>query len=210
MVAMIIIHHVPIVDDQPPDALAPDVDGATGQRFLRPGFQSGAIHAVGNTIIFPGEIVTSFLDKPGIDLEIFPLRELALADSEMEFLGLERPDVGLVDQFFEFAVVIGIDRLHEEFLAVAFVTHMHTPKILHREQSPQIRSLKHDRFIGPIEIDRIANRHQGARRSRGRGNGRQEKAEGHDESSNEPDHVLLLEVLLAGRPRGVHHRRRAR
>src|ERR1039457_5116601 len=96
---VVIVHHVPVVDDEFGDALDPVIDGAGSKRLLRPGFEFLAIHAVGDAVVLPGEIVAPFADEAAIGLVVFDTGELAIADSEQEDARLVRSEIGLKEKF---------------------------------------------------------------------------------------------------------------
>src|ERR1035438_8491493 len=53
VILVVIVHHVPVVDDEFGHALDPDIDGAGSQRLRRPGFESLSVHAVRYAIVLP-------------------------------------------------------------------------------------------------------------------------------------------------------------
>src|ERR1035441_1062135 len=117
---VVIVHHVPVVDDEFGDALDPDIDRAGSERLLRPGFELLAIHAVGDAIVLPGEIVPALADEAPIGLIVFHAGDLAVAGGEQEDKRLARREIGLKEEFFIFTVIVGIDGLNEQILVGAF------------------------------------------------------------------------------------------
>jgi len=89
---------------------------------------------------------------------------LPLADAEQEGAGLAGREAGLKQQLLEDAVVVGVDGLHEQFLAGVLVVDMHFANVVHREQLAEFRGLEHDGLAGPRQGDGIAHDDGGAGR----------------------------------------------
>src|SRR6185437_14387337 len=84
MIAVVVVHHVPVIDDKTRGVFGPDIDGAAGERFAFPGDERGAVGAMGDTVVFPGEIVKALADEPAIGFEILLLIALFVAGGDAE------------------------------------------------------------------------------------------------------------------------------
>src|SRR6185437_4259727 len=69
VIAMIIVNHVPVVDNQAMDSLDPHIHGTAGQWLLRPGFESLAVHAMRDVVVLPREVIFALAYKAAIGLE---------------------------------------------------------------------------------------------------------------------------------------------
>ena len=134
-IGVVVVDHVPVVDDQLRGAFGPDVDRAAGERFAFPGDEGFAVRPVRDAIVLPGEIVEALAHETAVSAEVF-FRVLALragghgkgfclAGREV---GLEDEDVGLV-----VIVVIGVYGLGQELFAGA-VAHVKLRQIFFGER----------------------------------------------------------------------------
>src|ERR1039458_2062209 len=170
---VIIVHHIPIIDDQLGGVFAPDVDGAGSKRLLRPGFKLLAIHAVGDAIVLPGEIVTALAYEAAVRLVVFDAGDLAVADGEQEDAGLARSEIGLKEEFFVFTIIVGVDGLNEQILVGTFGADVDFADVVDGQQGAEFGGREDDGFGGARQIDGVANRDGGAGRG-GEGGGERE------------------------------------
>src|ERR1017187_3200392 len=161
---VIIVHHVPIIDDQFGGVFAPDIHGAGSKRLLGPGFEFLAIHAVGDAVVLPGEIVAALADEAAVGLVVFDAGELAVAGGEQEDAGLARSEIRLKEEFFVLTVIVGIDGLNEQILVGTFGADVDFACVLEGEHGVELGDREDDGFGGAREIDGVANRDVGAGR----------------------------------------------
>ena len=89
------------------------------RRFANPGLEGTAVHAVGDAVVFPGEIVKPLPDKAAMSPELVFGADLLGSSENRETFGLAGSEIGLEDDDvgFMIGIVIGINSLAEEFLA---------------------------------------------------------------------------------------------
>src|ERR1019366_8437739 len=143
---VVIVHHVPVVDDEFGDALGPDIDGAGSKRLLRPGFELLAIHAVGDAVVLPGEIVAALADEAAVGLVVFDAGELAVAGGGQEDAGLARSEIGLKEEFFVLTVIVRIDGLNQQILVGTFGADVDFACVFEREHGVELCDREDDGF----------------------------------------------------------------
>src|SRR5205823_13256426 len=84
VVVVIVVDHVPVVDDQAPRSFEPDVDRAGGQRLLLPRLQRLAIHPMGYAVVLPREIVEALAHEAAVDAKVLLPVLARLAGAQFE------------------------------------------------------------------------------------------------------------------------------
>src|SRR5262249_44493143 len=123
LIGVIVVDHVPVVDNQSVGALGPDVDRAAGEWLAFPRDQCLAVSAMRAPIVLPGEVVEPLAHETAVRAKVF-LRVFALlSGSNREAFALIRREVGLKDQYIRFViiVVIGIDGLAQHLFTGSIV-----------------------------------------------------------------------------------------
>ena len=111
VVAVVVVGHVPLVDDEAVGALDPDVDAAGGEGLFLPDLQVGAVHAVGDAVVLPGEVVVALAHEAAVSLVGVARRRLPGAGLDAEALALLRGERGLEDQLVGRIVAVAVDQL---------------------------------------------------------------------------------------------------
>src|SRR5207244_10817918 len=65
--SMVIVGHVPVVDDEAARALQPDVDRTRSERLFLPCLERGAVHAVRHAIVLPREVIEPLADETAVE-----------------------------------------------------------------------------------------------------------------------------------------------
>ena len=73
--------------------------------------RSGAVHAVRDAIVLPGEVVVPLAHEPAVDLEIGAREGTARPACTRERLRFLRAEVGLEDDFVGRLVAVHVDQL---------------------------------------------------------------------------------------------------
>jgi hypothetical protein len=142
---VVVVDHVPVVHDEPPGALDPDVDAARDEGLRGPGLEAGPVGAVGDAVVLPGEVVVPLAHEPAVDLEVVPGRRPPLPGLDGEHLLAARGEVDLEHELVGRLVPVDVDQLGEDGLA-PIVGHHHLVRRESGRPAPQLREVEGDRL----------------------------------------------------------------
>src|SRR6185369_3496440 len=148
---------------------------AGGEGLLLPDLKVGTVHAVGDAVVLPGEVVVALAHEAAVRLVGVAWRRLPGAGLDAEGLALLRGERGLEDQLVGRVVTVAVDELRENGL----------PLVVHDDRLggiqsgrvlAQLRERERDRLRTARRRERVLNldgngRNRGIGRQGGRRRG---------------------------------------
>ena len=179
VVAVVVVDEVPVVEDQPPRALAPGVDRAARERLLLERLEGLAVDPEGHPVVLPGEVVVALPHEAAVDAVVGEPRLAGLAEDQGELPRLARGEVRLEDETVEGAVPVLVHGLREHLAAAAPLGDDEAGKVGGRDAGGEGGRGHLDRLHRPGRVERVRDPHEdeGPRGARGRG-GEDEESEG--------------------------------
>ena len=146
--------------------LHPDVDAAGRERLLLPGLQVRSVHAVGDAVVLPDEVVVPLAHEAAVGRKSSLERRRACPPRRVKVLLSLGAEIGLEHQLVGRVVAVGVDQLRQHRLALVVEHHVLAASSAGR-QLAQVREGDGDGLPSAGDRQRVLHLHGDRRRGGG-------------------------------------------